>query len=135
MEMASDNVLFAQGNVTVSQTRFVVSGDTYVMSNISSCRTRYTEEVDDGMKGLLWLAVVASLAVGVVLAIAVHLALGGLIAIAGMVAAFVFIKPKYQFHHLYIGTNSGEIEAISSRDEDYINQIERAVNDAIVARG
>lgn len=134
MAREGDNVFFAQGSVTVSQTRFVVSGDTYAMSNISSCRVRYTDEINDGLKALLWIAVVASLIVGVALALSVHIALGGL-GLAGVIAAFIFIKPQYQLYHLSVGTNSGEIEAVYSVDEAYIRQIERAVNDAIVARG
>ena len=145
--MTADKVFFAQGNVTVTQTRFVHSGDTYVMANISSCRTRTTDhtETDDGKKVLKTVAAWGSLIVGIVLAVFLYATVESVavavvvavIGIIGAIAASIMIQPDsdYEVYHLYLGTNSGELEAISSREGDYIVQIERAINDAIVARG
>ena len=135
MSSSSDNVFFAQGAITVTQTRFVAFGDTYAMSNVSSCRTRYTVEVNKLKQFLLYAAIVASLVIGVILAFSANEIVGAIIGIAGVVASFVFIKPKFREYHLYLGTNSGELRALDSRNRDLINQVERAVNDAIVARG
>lgn len=128
----SDKVLFAEGSVTVSLTRLVFDGDTYAMANISSCKVRFTEEQDDRLNLQRGVAVVASVVLGVALAILLHpvaTVVGGI----GVVAAFMYTG--YQLFHLYIGTNSGEMEALSSRDEKFIRQIERSINDAIVERG
>ena len=142
-----DNVFFAQGNVTVTQTRFVHGGDTYAMANISSCRTRFTEhtERDDGQQALKTFAVWGSLIGGIALAIllyatvdsAVIAVVVAILGIVGAIVASLAIQPDSDFriYHLYLGTNSGEVEAVASRDEDYILQIERAINDAMVARG
>lgn len=129
-----DKVLFAEGSVTVSLTRLVLGGDTYAMANISSCKVRFTEEQDDRLNLQRSVAVVASVVLGVALAILLHpfvMVVGGI----GVVAAFMYIRPGYKLFHLYIGTNSGEMEALSSRDEKLIRQIERSINDAIVERG
>ena len=142
MSVGPDNVFFAQGAITVSQTRFVSDGDTYAMASISSCRSRYTEHVNDRLKFLRSLGIVASLVVGVALAIVLFGAVeafgaivGVIVGIAGAVASFIFIKPAYRMYHLYLGTNSGEMRALSSRDQNFIQQVERAINDAMVARG
>lgn len=129
-----DKVLFAEGSVTVSLTRLVFDGDTYAMANISSCKVRFTEEQDDRLNLQRSVAVVASVVLGVALAILLHpvvTVVGGI----GVVAAFIYIRPGYQLFHLYVGTNSGEMEVLSSRDEKLIRQIERSINDAIVERG
>ena len=46
MTDTGDRVFLAEGLVTVTQTRFVFKGDTYAMANVSSCRTRYSDETD-----------------------------------------------------------------------------------------
>ena len=60
MPTNGDQVFFAQGNVTVTRTRFISQGNMYVMASISSCRTRYTEEQDSGKKLQRNLAIIAS---------------------------------------------------------------------------
>ena len=135
MTDTGDRVFLAEGVVTVTQTRFVFKGDTYAMSNVSSCRTRYSELTDSLKKFLLYLAIVGSVVIGGVLAVAVQPIVGGIVAIGGVVGSFIFIRPKYKVYHLYLGTNSGEVQAMWDVDQHFVKQVERAVNDAIVARG
>lgn len=131
----ADTVFYAEGGVTVTKTRFVSFGDTYAMANVSSCKTRYSAMKDDMKSFLRTAAIVVSIGAGIAIGVASIFVVGVILAVIGVVAAFIFIKPNYKLYSLYLGTNSGEIEAVSSRDPDFIIQIERAVNDAIVARG
>ena len=135
MTDTGDRVFLAEGLVTVTQTRFVFKGDTYAMANVSSCRTRYSDETDALKKFLLYAAIVASIILGGVLAISVEPIVGGIGGIAGIVGSFIFIRPKYKLYHLYLGTNSGEVKALWDTSQHFVRQVERAVNDAIVARG
>ena len=131
-----DNVLFAEGGIVVSQTRFVSRGDTYAMSSVSSCRTRYTDEQDGTKNFLRTLAILGSVVLGVVIWLMLdQIIVGGVIGIAGAIASVALIKTKYRLWHIYLGTVSGETRAVHSRDQDFILRVERAVNDAIVARG
>lgn len=132
---SGDNVFFAQEGVVVSQTRLVVDGITYAMSSISSCKTGDSEEQDGGKKFLRTLAILASVAAGLIIGLVTELTVGVVIGIVGLVASLLFIKTKYLVYHIYLGTVSGEVQAVSSSDENFIRQIERAVNDAIIARG
>ena len=131
-----DKVFLAEGGVTVSRTRFVSpGGDTYAMANISSCKRRYSDE-KDAIKGFLQMAaIVVSIVAGIAIGISTEFFVGIIIGIIGIAAALIFIKPKYKLYHLYVGTNSGEIDAISSRESEFIVQVERALNDAMVDRG
>ena len=132
----SDKVFFAEGDVTVTQTRFVsTKGETYAMANVSSCKTRWSSEKDDLKSFLRIAAIVASIGVGIAIGVMSVMVVGIILAVIGVVAAFIFIKPNYKVYRLYLGTNSGELEVLASQDSNFIAQIERAVNDAIVARG
>ncbi len=130
-----DKVFFSEGDVTVTRTRFVSHGDTYTMATVSSCKTRYSDETNGGKSFLRKVAIVISIGVGIAIGIASNFIVGIILGVVGIIAAVMFIKPGYKLYKLYLGTNSGELEAVLSKDENFIVQIERAVNDAIVERG
>lgn len=143
----ADNVLFAESGIVVSQTRLVIDGDTYAMASISSCNRRYSDhvDIDGGKKFLRSLASIGSLVGGIALAIflslgggvVIGIAVGGVLGIGGFIAANLFIDPErpYQLHHVNVGTNSGPMTVVETTNLDFAKRVERAINDAIVARG
>ena len=134
-----DNVLLAEGGLVISQTRLVSDGDTYAMASISSCRRRYSDETDDTKKFLLYAACIASIVIGVVIGLAIGgtagIVVGLIFGVVGLIGSFLFIKPGYELYHVICGTNTGEIIITSTRDPDFAERVDRAINDAIIARG
>ena len=134
-----DNVLLSEGGLVISQTRIVSFGDTYAMSSITSCRGRYTNETNDTKKFLLYSACIASVLLGVVLLLVIGgtagVVVGVIIGIAGLGGSLLFIKPRYRLHHVLCGTNTGELRVVSTRDPEFAQRVERAINDSIIARG
>ena len=148
-------VFYAQGGITVSKTTFIAPNYTFSMANIASCRVVESNN-NTPMKILRFAAIAASVVTGIALAILASPIVGGIpspivesipspivgsipfpivggiLGIGGVMAALILIRPR--MYHLYLGTNSGQVEAIRAADEDYILRIERAVDHAIVAR-
>ena len=142
----TDNVLLAEKGIIVSQTRLVVDGDTYAMAHITFCKRRYSDEVetDDRKKSLRFLLIVGSIVGGVVLAIVLSLggsvevgtAVGVVLGIGGLIAAlFIDTKLPYRLYSVSVGTNSGPMDIVVTRDLGFSEQVERAISDAFVARG
>lgn len=58
--------------------------------------------------------------------------IGALIFLAIGIAWFILNKPKYS---VVLSSASGEAEALTSKDSDFISRIVKALNEAIIARG
>ncbi len=142
----TDNVLLAEKGIIVSQTRLVVDGDTYAMAHITFCKRRYSDEVetDDRKKSLRFLLIVGSIVGGIVLAtvlsiggaVDVGIAAGVVLGIGGLIAAlFIDTKLPYRLYSVSVGTKSGPMDIVVTRDLGFSEQVERAISDAFVARG
>ena len=59
-------------------------------------------------------------------------AIFGLLVLAGGIALIIMAKPTYV---VAIGTAGGEVDALGSRDQDYVATIVSAMNEAIIHRG
>ena len=137
--MADEQVFLDERGVLVTNARVVTPvGDTYSLSNVTSCKSRYTEnEGVDKKKGrlkqlLFWGGIV----IGIIVAFYIKLMWGIAIAAIGILVS-LFIKSTFKFnlYQIYLGSASGESQAIEDNDEQFINRIVQAVNAAIVSRG
>lgn len=114
-----EKVYLDEGGVIVTSARFVVPGQTYAMSGITS------------VKGVSKSTLVASVIIGLFgLVIAVSSSYVGALIIG--VAVLWFFQSK---HIVMLTTASGESEALSSRDQKRITRIIEALNNAIIGRG
>jgi|GEM_PF-214636 len=137
--MAQEKVFFDESGVYVSNTKVVTPiGDTYYLANVTSCKTRWTEHEGTDKKksnlsaALLW----GGIALGIIVAIFIKLVPGIVIAAVGFIASlFINDKFKYKMHHVYLGSASGESQAIESEDEDFIYRIKSAIDQANESRG
>ncbi len=130
--MADETAVYQDKNIHVTNLRAMLQGKTYAMANVTSVSmfTQYGNK-----------------APGVILAV-----LGGLILLAalpgsemrgcfgglGLVMLVIGIAVAAAAKNIYwvrIGSASGETNALSSRDRDYIWGIVNAMNEAIVRRG
>lgn len=118
-----ETVFFQHGNVTVTNTRFIVPGQTYAMSNVTSIK--HLEKAPSRALGVI-VAIIG------VLILFAHAWVFGLIAIA--LGGLLAWTAKGQYDVL-LHIASGEVRAFQSPDRDLVQQIVSALNQAIVFRG
>lgn len=130
MTMAQgERTFLSDGGVTVTQARFMVPGQTYAMSGVTSVKSLVESP---SRKGPL-----AVMAFGIlVLLSGAQSGAGGVLlgmAIAGIGGLWWYLqKPKYI---VVLHSASGESRAYVSADGGLVGRIVSALNDAIVARG
>lgn len=128
--LSTEAFLFDANGVKITSTRAILGGKTYAMSNISS--------VSIGMipanrgKGYLALLIGAF----VLLAGIADASAGGVVAgLLFLAVGYVLgILPK-DTYLVKLGSASGEMDALSSTDRDFIDGIVNAMNEAIIQRG
>ena len=130
-EQTTEETLLVQGKVTVTTSRLLIGAKTYAMSNITSVTFGKIPAVKwPGV--IVAIAGVCVLLFGIALDfILVGLVVGGAIIALG-VWLFTYSKPLYTVR---LGSASGEADALSSKNEEWIRKIVSAVNEAIIRRG
>ncbi len=137
--MQDESVFLNSGNVYVSNARVTIGGKTYSTANITSVEGRVTPPKRGCALGLIILG-------GFVLAGGCMAMLSGqesvgntlgsfalsLAIIAAGVAWFKALKPTYR---VLLASASGQVEALSSKDEELIDSVIAAINAAMVHRG
>lgn len=119
-----EKMFLEAGNVSVSNSRFIVSGQTYAMSNVTSVKTG----IEEAKKG----AGISITLVGLFVLFGIPSILWGIVIIVVGVLAFMGAKNKYS---VVLSTSSGENKALTSEDETHIKNIVSALNESIVSRG
>ncbi|MGH8647105.1 MAG: DUF6232 family protein [Gammaproteobacteria bacterium] len=114
-----------EGGVSITNSRFMVAGQTYAMSGITSVKAVTHNPSRKGPIILVAIGLVAMLA-------GKEAIIGGLLFLAAGVAWWVLQKPKYV---VVLHSASGEAEALTSKDGGFISKVVNALNQAIVARG
>lgn len=120
-----EKIFFNQGNVSVSNSRFIVDGQTYAMSNVTSVKSGVTPP-DRGAA-----IVITIIGLGCLLGSG-WVFVGGLVALGIAVLAWIGSKAKYS---VILNTSSGENQALVSEDKPYIANVISSLNEAIVSRG
>ncbi len=121
----AENTFLDEGGVTVTNARFIVPAQTYAMSGITSVKSlKHTPSI----KGPVILCFIGLLS----MAGSKEAIIPALIFIAAGIAWFILNKPKYS---VVLSSASGEAEALTSKDSDFIFRIVKALNEAIIARG
>lgn len=128
--LTSESPLFDASGVTITPTRAIMGGRTYAMSNVTSVTVRVTHPRRAGGYVMLFLGACILLA-GLADQQGAPIVIGLILLASGYVTG---ILPK-DTHHVFLGSASGEGEAISSHDRAFIDGIVNAMNEAIVQRG
>jgi hypothetical protein len=117
----SERVFLQEGNVSVSDKRFVVGAQTYPLSGITSIKShqQVPSRVIPIVIGLFGLLVLASSVAG------------GAIAILVAFLIWFLQKPAYS---VVLSTAAGEQQALMAPDRAYIERVVQALNNAVVAR-
>lgn len=126
-----ENEIYTSGNIRVTNSRFIVGGDTYAMNGITSVKARMKKKN---------LFLIYLLAVGAFMVMVSNL-FGGTFSI-GLLALAIFAglcyiitvqkKPEYS---VVVTSASGEAEAYTSKEKTSVEMIVDAINQAIISRG
>lgn len=118
-----EKVFYQGGDVTVTSSRFIVPGQTYAMSGVTSVRF---ERIDPKRGWPLFIVVV-----GLLLLVAPDTrGLAVFLLLVGMVWLAV-LKTEYA---VALRSSSGEVRAIKNTNSEFISGIIGALNEAIVYR-
>jgi hypothetical protein len=127
MKETEEIVFMSDHNVKVTQSRLIIkSNKTYAMRNISSVHTHKIPK----KTGFQWLMIIG----GAIIAIAGDgegLIPGIILLILG---AFWLSRLKDRYA-LRIQSSSGRSDGLTSKDKNYIDEMVRAINEAIIYRG
>ncbi len=116
---------FSDGDVSVTNARFVSKGQTYAMSRITSVKS-FRE--DPSRKGPIILGIVGFFT----MAGGGNAVLVGVLLIAGAAAWWISQKPEFSVR---LSSASAETTALVSQDGELISKVVGALNDAIIHRG
>lgn len=117
-----EKTFFDYDGVRVTNTRFIVDGQTYAMSNITSV----TAEVQTPNRIIPALLIVAG--VGIALT-------GYYAALLLSIAGIMWLKFQKTVYHVTLHTAGIETSALQTYQKEYLQRVVRALNDAIVYRG
>jgi len=121
-----EKIFFDQAGVQVTNARFIVQGQTYAMSGVTSVKSSITPPKYGGF--------VAAILIGLIMLIALE----GAAKILGLVVAGVagwLMTQQKSTHAVFLSSASGEVQALADTNEDYIRGVLGALNDALVFRG
>ena len=123
--MGDEQTFFQDKDVTVTSARFVVKGQWFAMSDITSAKKFRA--------GKHWFLPILVMAVGwLQFCCSDRRLLAGLLA---MLLGVIWLLGGRTTYHVKITTFGSEKSVLNSRQEEYIAEVVRALNDAIVARG
>ena len=122
----AEQVFFEQGNVKVTNARFIVDSKTYAMNGVTSVKSSIVPPNRTG-------AIIA-IGVGLLMVFAAEGA-AKIIGIAIAAAGAWFLSQQKSTHSVYLSSASGEVQALSDTDESYINSVVHALNEALIHRG
>jgi hypothetical protein len=120
----SENSFLVEGNVRVTNARFISGGQTYAMSGITSVK-RTVQKPKYGVWVFLALIGFVFLLAGK------EAAIFGVLLIVVAIAVAASLKSD---HFVVLHSSSGEMNALSSKDESFIQRVVEAINEAIVFR-
>ena len=115
---------FENGKVTISESQFIVENQVFMLDNVSSIKIE-TPPPSRRLSGNI--AIIGALC----------LSLDGLFFIVGLmllaVSAFLWKKTKSQ-QTIILNTLAGEKQTLTSDDEEYIQKVFSALNQALISR-
>lgn len=136
--MPEETVLYEDPRVKITSARAVIEGKTYPIANLASVGMT-TQNPSGCLPGGLILVGIASLLIGLSTLFDsrawdnnYNALVFGILMLVGGIAAQRASKPTYI---LSLSTSAGEIKALQSADQPYIQKLTDALNQAIVQRG
>jgi hypothetical protein len=116
-----ETIFLADGRVTVTNVKFLVASRTFAMSDITSAKA--LREGPSRIGPAILMVIAAAIAL-----IAQSINVLAIIAVLGGVAWWVLQKPVF---HVVLLASSGEEEALTSGDREWVGKIVAALGEAI----
>ncbi|MEW2922908.1 DUF6232 family protein [Muricauda sp. ANG21] len=123
--MENEKIFFRDTNVLVTQSRVVIFNKTYSLGNVSSVDMLVKHKT--GTKFF-------SLSLLIIGLLGIFNEVYGLGVFSIAIAALLFFFMKDEFI-VRISSNSGENNALISKNKDYVQQVVNAISEAIIYRG
>jgi len=117
-----EKIFFEHEGVRVTNTRFVVDGQTFAMNNVTSVKPLEKKPSRVGPIILIFLGILSAIGGGYV----------GLV-VSGIGALWWYMQKTT--YHVMLHTSGGETSALKTYQREYLNKVVGALNDAIVHRG
>lgn len=117
-----EKTFFQQGSVKVTNARFINSGQTYAMSNVTSVKA-FTEK--PSRTGGYVIALIALLMSGI----------APVVGLPVLVLTLLYLYKQKSKYHVMLSTSGGESSAFTTYHKEYVEDVVEAVNNAIVHRG
>lgn len=121
-----EKIFFNQGDVSVSNARFIVYGQTYAMNGVTSVK----QGVENPSR--LGPIVVALIGLGFLVGGSFKTVVIAFIAIG---LAILFWRSQSPDYSVVLNTASGEKQALVSKDKKFIDGVIEALNQSIIHRG
>ena len=121
-----EKVFFDKGSVSVSNSRFIVHGQTYAMNGVTSVK----QAINNPPR--FWPIVVGFIGLIIILGGTAGSIISGGIIFGLAIYWWTQQKPDWI---VVLSSSSGETRALSSKDHAFINGVIQALNDSIIHRG
>ncbi|HMQ79982.1 MAG TPA: DUF6232 family protein [Ignavibacteria bacterium] len=121
---------YSDNSISVTSTRVMIGSTTYSLRNVSSVRTMFTAP-SHIIDILLIITGVISLIIGFAMIKNSGGFCVGIGVLLGIIGVIVF-KSKKNTYYVLLGTNAGEHKALTSTNQQYIDTIVTAINNAII---
>ena len=128
--MTAEQILLARDGVKVTNSRFIVGGETYAMSGITSVSSVEVRPSRGRPMILCVFAVLATVA-GLARSSGLEVAVG----LLALGAGGFWLYGQSALYSVELRTAAGEVTALTSNSEQRIREVVDAVNEAIVSRG
>jgi hypothetical protein len=132
-----EETVFSDGNILITTTRVIIQGTTYALRNITSVKATIQPAKKVGPILLLivsiflffWCRIPATDESGSTAIFRVVSFFGSIVMFVRSVRSLTTLKPSY---HLAIASSSGEVNALTSNDREYVKKVVSYINEAIV---
>ena len=122
--LSEERFLYSDGGIKISKLRFIVGGQTYAMSGITSVKS---EPVPPNIRLPLLLIIL-----GLVL---MRSGFSPFEVLVVVVAGLMLLASRCGKYSVTLGTAGGEIRSFTSRNKTLIEGVVKALNEAIILRG
>lgn len=134
----AEKEFFNHGEVLVTQSRVVVGNSTYPVNSLSAVHLSQSIVLKASSEFWLWITIsLVVFFISFILAVSSDLSfliIGGL-ASTGLTFYANSLKEKVLSYHVVFHTSGTNIQAYTSSDKKEIEDIVKAINEAIIARG
>jgi uncharacterized membrane protein len=118
----AEQTFFEYEDVKVTNARFISGSQTYAMSNVTSVKA--FEQKPKRFWGIVLMIIGPS--------VAINAPVVGLVIAVG---AAVFLFMQKTVYHVMLSTSGGETSALKTHQQEYLQKVVSALNEAIVHRG